>query len=500
MLFLPTARKDLLTQHPDKLTAKLLKGLDVLLVMVAQADASRLLKTMPEFAATGRNFLATDRKVGDIFEATADFESQLRIIVGLLPENASEFQRLTLAARLVKRAGQLSPTHLGLWAGPNGSQDCGALLAAVLAATESQPSAKSKPSPAWVPTEVRVFAAGSLITRVAAMESGAHLARFLTALPANALTPKSYTKRIQKLAAEHGWKVKVYSEADLAKLGAGAFLAVCRGSDTRDAAIVEVQYKPKRKGARQKPIALVGKGICFDTGGSNLKSAGSMQDMHTDMAGSAVALGVLTALTELQYEHPVTLWLALSENRISARSYLQSEVVTASNGVTIQVAHTDAEGRMVLADTLALAARAQPAAIIDFATLTGACVSALTERMSGLFTNRPALRDTLERAGHRSGERVHVFPSPTDFDEDLDSPVADVTQCLIHGKGDHIYAARFLNHFVPDTIPWAHLDLSSATRKGGLAHAPHEITGFGVRYCTTLLLDDHTALRGGESL
>lgn len=150
---------------------------------------------------------------------------------------------------------------------------------------------------------------------------------------------------------------------------------------------------------------------------------------------------------------------------------------------------------MVLADTLALAAREKPTAIIDFATLTGACVYALTERMSGVFTNRPQLRDALELAGQRCGERVHVFPSPADFDEDLDSPLADIAQCLIDGKGDHIYAARFLNHFVPATIPWAHVDLSSATRKGGLAHAPNEITGFGVRYCATLLLDDYAALK-----
>jgi leucyl aminopeptidase len=165
-------------------------------------------------------------------------------------------------------------------------------------------------------------------------------------------------------------------------------------------------------------------------------------------------------------------------------------VVRAANGTTIQVTHTDAEGRMVLADTLALASRTKPACIIDFATLTGACLMALTERMSGVFTNRPALRDPLESAGLDSGERVWTFPTPGDFDEDLDSPTADIAQCLISGKGDHIYASRFLSRFVAKDVPWVHVDLSAAERPGGLAHVTTPVTGFGVRFATTLLSSD----------
>ena len=152
---------------------------------------------------------------------------------------------------------------------------------------------------------------------------------------------------------------------------------------------------------------------------------------------------------------------------------------------------------MVLADTLALASRTAPVCILDFATLTGACVYALTERLSGVFTNRPALREFLEAAGTRSGERVWGFPMPPDFDQDLDSPVADVVQCLLEGKGDHIYAARFLSRFVGKGIPWAHVDLSSASRPGGLAHVTSTLTGFGVRLTLALLADDefHRALK-----
>lgn len=235
-------------------------------------------------------------------------------------------------------------------------------------------------------------------------------------------------------------------------------------------------------------VALVGKGILFDTGGTNVKPHRSMLEMHTDMAGSAVALATLGALARLKAPIAADAWLAITENRIGPRSYLPQEIVRASNGVTIQVIHTDAEGRMALADALALAGRTRPKLMIDFGTLTGTCVYALTERMSGLTTNEPRLLPTLLAAGHRSGERVWSFPFEADYDTDIESKVADVLQCSVEGKGDHILAARFLSRFVPEGTPWVHLDLSSALRSGGLAHIPTDVTGFGVRYALELLL------------
>jgi leucyl aminopeptidase len=282
--------------------------------------------------------------------------------------------------------------------------------------------------------------------------------------------------------------MKVHDEAALRRLGAGAFLAVARGSARRDAALVHLQYRPRGgKRTRRAPVALVGKGLCFDTGGHNLKTARSMLTMHGDMAGSAVALATLRALTAIEYPYPVDAWLALAENRIGPEAYTQQDVVQAADGTTIQVTHTDAEGRMVLADAIAIASRTKPACIVDFATLTGACVTALTERMSGVFTNFSPLRDVLEAAGRDSGERVWTLPMPEDFDEDLESPTADIAQCLLDGKGDHIYASRFLSRFVGAGIPWVHVDLSSAERIGGLAHVPSPVTGFGVRFATRLL-------------
>jgi len=155
---------------------------------------------------------------------------------------------------------------------------------------------------------------------------------------------------------------------------------------------------------------------------------------------------------------------------------------------------------MVLADTLALAGRSRPRFMIDFATLTGACVYALTERMSGVFTNREALVPRLIEAGRVSGERVWNFPFAEDYDADIESKVADVVQCAVEGKGDHIHATRFLSRFVPQETPWAHVDLASATRAGGLAHVATEVTGFGVRFALELLLRQDlpgTLERGG---
>ena len=173
------------------------------------------------------------------------------------------------------------------------------------------------------------------------------------------------------------------------------------------------KYRPPRRKRGSAPdVALVGKGILFDTGGTNLKPHKSMLDMHIDMSGSAVALSTLLALAELRAPIAVDAWLAITENRIGPTAYKPQDVVKAVNGVTIQVIHTDAEGRMVLADTLALASRTKPKLIIDYATLTGACVYALTERMSGVFTNKPEFaRQAGRRRPRRAASASGTFPS-----------------------------------------------------------------------------------------
>lgn len=308
--------------------------------------------------------------------------------------------------------------------------------------------------------------------------------RELTALPPNELTPGAYRSRIRKLAREHGWQREEYDLKRLRKLGAGAFVAVAQGSPARDAAIVRLQYRPR--GAR-KSVALVGKGICFDTGGHNLKPARYMHGMHEDMNGSAVALGALIAATEARAPVNIDCWLAIAENHLSPLAYRQNEVVTALNGTTIEIVHTDAEGRMVLSDTLTLAGRQKPDVMIAYATLTGSMHVALGDRYSGVFATSDELGAAAVAAGRASGERVCVFPLDEDYDSALDSDIADVKQCTLEGNADHILAARFLKRFTEDR-PWLHVDLSGSSCKGGLGAVATDITGFGVAW-TALLID-----------
>ena len=166
-------------------------------------------------------------------------------------------------------------------------------------------------------------------------------------------------------------------------------------------------------------------------------------------------------------------------------------MVTAADGSTIEVVHTDAEGRMILADTLALAASEKPALIMDFATLTGACIYALGTAYSGVFTSKKGWRAGLIQAGEDCGKRVWPFPLDQDFDALLASEVADIKQCSRESGVDHILAARFLQRFVKRDTPWIHMDLSSSNRKGGLAHIPTDTTGFGVRYAVHLLMNGY---------
>ena len=429
------------------------------------------------------------RRTGDTLTATLGDAATL-LVIGYAGAESSMFQRLQLAQKCAKLALEAEPervliAHLL----PSAAAETAVLaaVAALEAGAFALPAFKSKPRRGTRLKEIHVAQRlpTAKLTSTVACAAGNNLARWLTALPPNELDARGYRRHLQRFAAQFTLGLRFYSEADLKRLGAGAFLAVSQGNAGRDAGIARLSYRPR--GARAPQLSLVGKGICFDTGGTNLKPHKSMLDMHTDMEGSAVALGSLLALIRMDSPLAVDCWMAITENRIGPTAYKPQDVVRALNGTTIQVIHTDAEGRMVLADTLALAARTKPAAIIDYATLTGACVYALTERYSGAFTNRMASRQAIETAGADSGERVWCFPMDEDFDTDIDSGVADVAQCAVEGKGDHILAARFLNRFVPKQIPWLHLDLAAGHRHGGLGAIGTDITGFGVRFTLQLI-------------
>jgi leucyl aminopeptidase len=207
-----------------------------------------------------------------------------------------------------------------------------------------------------------------------------------------------------------------------------------------------------------------------------------MQGMHEDMNGSAVALGILLAAAQMQLEVKIDCWLAIAQNHIGPLAYKQNDVVTALNGMTIEIVHTDAEGRMVLADTLTLASRQKPDAILDYATLTGSMAVAVTDRMSGVIANRQELACKAIEAGAAAGERIVDFPYEEDMDSDLDSDIADIKQCTLEGGGDHMHAARFMGKFIENDVAWLHTDLSSSNRKGGLGAVQSDVNGFGVGF------------------
>ncbi|HEY6897558.1 MAG TPA: leucyl aminopeptidase family protein [Rhodocyclaceae bacterium] len=408
-----------------------------------------------------------------------------RMALAMVDGAKPRFERLTVLRKAAQLLLDEHPTEVALvWLGRDLDLARDALYALWLNGV-TLPAKKKKPAKALAKIHYHGPGRSADFAAAAALARGNSLTRELTALPPNELTPGSYRRRIRALAKGAGWKLEEYGFSRLKKMGAGAFCAVAQGSDHQDAAIVHLSYKPR--GAKQT-VALVGKGICFDTGGHNLKPARYMQGMHEDMNGSAVVLGLLQAISELKLPVAVDAWLAIAHNHISPAAYTQNDIVTALDGTTIEVVHTDAEGRMVLADTLTLAARAEPDLMVDFATLTGSMHTAVGTRYSGVFASEESLAVTAVNAGRASGERVCVFPLDGDYDEGLDSKVADVKQCTMEGEADHILAALFLQRFTAK-LPWLHVDLSAASCRGGLGVAGSDLTGFGVAWGLHLIQD-----------
>jgi leucyl aminopeptidase len=487
-------------QTAARLTEAKLARFECAIVFLPQSPAADDWTALPFGGLLRDLYQRKSLKPGDYVQLKVGAHAETTLFAVCMADAASTFERLQSAGRLTRAALEGEPRSLLVSAQGCVKEAAHATLLATVAALQAAAfrfaTFKSAPKPSVALANIELVTTGKLadLDVTLATSAGNNIARWLTALPPNTLDAAGYRRLLQDFARHLGLGFKFYGETQLRRLGAGAFLAVSQGNGTRDAGIAQLVYRPgataagiARTRATAPSVSLVGKGICFDTGGTNLKTHKGMLDMHTDMEGSAVALGSLYALHALRSPLAVDCWLAITENRTGPLAYKPQDVVRAHNGTTIQVIHTDAEGRMVLADTLSLAASTKPRAIIDYATLTGACVYALTERYSGAFSNRPQAREFIEAAGTRSGERVWCFPMDDDFDSDLESAVADVLQCATEGKGDHILAARFLNRFVPQAIAWLHLDLAAGSRHGGLGHISTEITGFGVRYTLDLL-------------
>jgi leucyl aminopeptidase len=335
--------------------------------------------------------------------------------------------------------------------------------------------------------------------RAEAATRGCLFARELVAEPANHLTTKSFAKRLQGLA-EFGIEVEVLGRRRLERMGCGGLLAVGGGSATPPRLVV-LRW---RGSLDAPPVAFVGKGIVFDTGGISIKPAGGMAAMRADMAGAAACAGAMLALALRRSSAPAVAVLAIAENATGAASYRPGDVLRMLSGRTVEVVDTDAEGRLVLADALHHARRFRPRAVIDLATLTGAVVSTLGHHRAGLFGTDAALASALAACGEEVGEHLWPLPIGARHRADLHSDIADIRQCVPSARGeggwaarfipDACHAAAFLRDFAGDA-PWAHLDIAGVdTLDKAHSLGPVGPTGFGVR-----LLDALVAARFEEA-
>jgi leucyl aminopeptidase len=297
-----------------------------------------------------------------------------------------------------------------------------------------------------------------------ALVAGVELAREWGNRPANHATPTLLADAAKALGKLPRIQCKVHGPAEVARLGMGAFLAVARGSE-EPLRFIELRYNGAAKD--KAPIVLVGKGITFDTGGISIKPAPEMDEMKFDMCGAASVLGTFRALGELQPAINVVGLIPACENMPDGRSVKPGDVVTSMSGQTIEILNTDAEGRLVLCDALTYAARFKPAAVVDIATLTGACVIALGGVRSGLFANNDELAGALQQAGEAAQDPCWRMPLDDDYADGLKSNFADMGN--VAGRaGGSITAAKFLQKYV-NGLPWAHLDIAGTAWKGGAA-------------------------------
>ncbi len=322
-----------------------------------------------------------------------------------------------------------------------------------------------------------------------ALEQGTFYARDLVSEPGNILHPDEYAKRINTLKKE-GLKINVYDEKKLKKLGMHALLGVGQGS-IRGSYLVTMEWNGAKNNS--KPLAFVGKGVCFDTGGYSLKPARFMEDMTYDMAGSATVVGLMKNLAIRKANINAVGVVGLVENMVSGNAQRPGDIVKSYSGKTIEILNTDAEGRLVLADALTFTEKKfKPKLIVDLATLTGAIIVCLGSEYAGLFSNDDKLSNQLFEAGKKVDEKVWRMPLHKNYDKLMDSKNADVQNINYVGGAGSTTAAQFLQRFILNKTPWAHLDIAGmAFSKYGGALNSAGATGFGVRLLNQFLEDNY---------
>ena len=410
------------------------------------------------------------------------------ILVGLGEPAGFDGNALRTATASIARAAAAAGSRSLALALPVEGLEPGAATAAMAEAVRLSLYAdhrfRSEPDPQSVPELVTLLGlpegSEAALRCIDGLCAGVELARQLVAAPPNVATPAALADAAASIAADYGLELKVLERSDCEALGMGAYLAVAQGSDLPPK-FIHLTYRPA--GETRRRVALVGKGLTFDSGGYNLKVAGSqIEMMKYDMGGSAAVLGAMRAIAQIRPEGvEVHAIVASCENMISGGAMHPGAILTASNGKTIEINNTDAEGRLTLADALVYASKLEPDAIVDLATLTGACVIALGEEIAGLWSCSDGLAEALLAAGRAGGESYWRMPLRSSYKEGLKSAFADLKNTGPR-PGGSITAALFLQDFVPKDLPWAHLDIAGTVWSDkGRGLDPAGATGFGVR-------------------
>jgi len=313
--------------------------------------------------------------------------------------------------------------------------------------------------------------------------------RDLVSEPANVLYPVSFAQRARELS-KLGVKVEILGEAQMKKLGMGSLLGVGQGS-VRESQLLVMQWMKGPK--TQKPVALIGKGVCFDTGGISIKPAGGMEDMKWDMGGAGAVVGAMRLIAGRKAKANVVAVCALVENMPDGNAQRPGDVVKSMSGQTIEVINTDAEGRLILCDAMWYAQQKfKPQAMVELSTLTGAIIVALGHERAGLFSNNTPLSDNLRKAGSEIGEKMWRMPLGPKYDKLIDSEIADMKNVGGGRDGGSITAAQFLQRFVQDGVAWAHLDIAGmAWSNKGDNTTPKGATAYGVRLLDRFVADTY---------
>ncbi len=329
---------------------------------------------------------------------------------------------------------------------------------------------------------------------LSAVADGVFLTRDLVSEPANILYPAALADQAKALKSD-GVTVEVLNRARLEKLGMGALLGVAQGS-SHDPYVVVMRWNGAGRAGNKAPLAFVGKGVTFDTGGISIKPSGGMEDMKWDMGGSGVVIGLMRALARRKAKVNVVGIVGLVENMPSGTAQRPGDIVTSMSGQTIEVINTDAEGRLVLADVLwYVQQRFKPSLIVDLATLTGAIIVALGNIRAGLFCNDDSLSERLVAAGDAVGERLWRLPMDDAYDKQINSPAADMKNVGSGRGAGSITGAKFIERFIEDT-PWAHIDIAGVTwSKQANDVVPQGGTGFGVRLLDHFVASHHETKR-----